>query len=729
MRTLAGYEVGAELGKGGMGRVLRVRHLATGIERALKVMDGVSGPEAVARFRREAEALAKASGAGAVPIHESGLERGALWYVMDLMAGGSLRDRLEAAGGRLPWDEAGTLVARVARIVDRCHAMGLIHRDLKPENVLFDDSGTPRLADFGCVRDSGQRSLTEAGELLGTLTYMAPEQLNGLRIDGRADVFALGVILHELVAGERPFDGRTWSELLIAIGEQRRRPLTEIEGVPPALESVANRAMAVDPGARFQSAGELALALELAVKEERIEEEPRSPLRILLPLAAIALGFAGLAASYLIWKSRPPVEGTAPPSSATATSGSWSRTDPVVPPPPPVKRAIDPDRVESARKGVVELAGLINKYQLMNAGGPEKATRAAEKLGDSIGRVSDLDAAAFDELLAPLIPVTRRNVVEGVNGVVGRHLATILFRALGQVAEKTPKELGLAYAIFNASEASKDYGVASERAKLVEEAEPRVSDPVLRIVGLWTTLGCLIQPFEALKANPVARVDTARRLLANDAKAASLMYQVGAGDLEELGPHVRARYEKLRDVHAMLAIHGPEDRQALHREAAMECAESSAAALRLYGGSGGTLPNALRLLMDFARDDPDRIRRFHDLYDVAELRRHPIEGEYLRRIEKDPARALAFTRQRQIGARQAVNAKPDADSLSDLYGLVAVEVNALLDLELGLEATARWNELVAIGARTETGRFDATFQDAVIADRIATYWAALHQPR
>src|SRR5688572_26324516 len=109
-----------------MGRVLRVKHIATGIERALKVMDGVSGPEAVARFRREAEALAKASGAGAVPIHESGLERGALWYVMDLMAGGSLRDRCEAAGGSLPWREAAALMARIARIVDRCHAMGLI---------------------------------------------------------------------------------------------------------------------------------------------------------------------------------------------------------------------------------------------------------------------------------------------------------------------------------------------------------------------------------------------------------------------------------------------------------------------------------------------------------------------------------------------------------------------------------------------------------------------------
>src|SRR5438034_7445032 len=103
-----------------MGRVLRVRHLATGVERALKVLDGVSGPEALERFRREAETLARAAGAGAIPIHETGLARGSFWYVMDLMPGGSLRDRLNARE-RLPWAEACSLVARIARMVDRCH--------------------------------------------------------------------------------------------------------------------------------------------------------------------------------------------------------------------------------------------------------------------------------------------------------------------------------------------------------------------------------------------------------------------------------------------------------------------------------------------------------------------------------------------------------------------------------------------------------------------------------
>src|SRR5271167_2179095 len=127
-----------------MGRVYRARHRATGALRALKVIEGQLDQLTLARFEREAQALARVGGQGIVGIHETGRAGERLYFVMDLMPGGSLRDRIERQG-RLPWPEAARLLARIARAVDRCHAAGLVHRDLKPENVLFDELGEPRV--------------------------------------------------------------------------------------------------------------------------------------------------------------------------------------------------------------------------------------------------------------------------------------------------------------------------------------------------------------------------------------------------------------------------------------------------------------------------------------------------------------------------------------------------------------------------------------------------------
>src|SRR5579883_595752 len=216
--VLGSYEVEAELGRGAFGRVYRARHRPTGAVRALKLVDGVPDRETLARFEREAAALARVGGDGVVPVHEAGLAQGRYWFVMDLMPGGSLRARLKARG-RLEWREAVTIALAVARALARCHAAGVVHRDVKPDNVLFDDEGRPRLSDFGVVRDLHASVLTETGGALGTPAYMAPEQLDGARVDGRADVYATGVLLHELVAGERPFQEK--ASVLAMIREKR----------------------------------------------------------------------------------------------------------------------------------------------------------------------------------------------------------------------------------------------------------------------------------------------------------------------------------------------------------------------------------------------------------------------------------------------------------------------------------------------------------------------------
>src|SRR5579883_2153467 len=276
------YELISELGRGGMGVVYRARHVGTGTERALKVMLA-QDPALEARFRREAQSLARVAGEGIVPIHEAGSERGRFYFVMGLMPGGSLDGRLKERG-RLEWREAVTLVAQVARALAKCHANGIVHRDLKPGNVLFDEEGRPRLSDFGCVRDLDARSLTETGIVIGTPAYMAPEQLDGAKVDARADVYALGVVLYQLVSGAVPHVGRSPIELLAKKMHEKPRSLAS-SGVPAALDAVLARALEIEPEKRFANAGELAAALE-KLDGHKLDV---APARSRLPLAALGL--------------------------------------------------------------------------------------------------------------------------------------------------------------------------------------------------------------------------------------------------------------------------------------------------------------------------------------------------------------------------------------------------------------------------------------------------------
>jgi len=268
VNPLGPYELEKEIGRGGAGRVYRAKHLPTGAVRAVKILDAGLDLESLERFRREARALASAGGAGVVPVHESGVEGRTSWYAMELMPGGSLRAKL-VARGRLPWREASALVLELARTLGPCHEKGLVHRDLKPDNVLFDEEGRARLADWGCVRDLGASRLTRSNAVLGTPAYMAPEQLEDARVDARADVFSLGVILHELVTGKRPFDARSASDIYLKI-KRAERPSTAGSGAPAELDALLDRLLRVDPASRHANAGEVARDLEALLAGARI---------------------------------------------------------------------------------------------------------------------------------------------------------------------------------------------------------------------------------------------------------------------------------------------------------------------------------------------------------------------------------------------------------------------------------------------------------------------------
>ncbi|MEZ0230745.1 MAG: serine/threonine-protein kinase, partial [Planctomycetota bacterium] len=239
-----------ELGRGGMGAVYRGRHVETGRLVALKVMTGFAGDEDVARFLREAAALAALEQTNVVRVLESGRAGERPFIALELLEGGSLAARIKSAG-RLSWQDTARLGAELARGLAAIHAAGFIHRDLKPANVLFDRAGTPKITDLGLAKplDAATR-LTASSVVVGTPAYLSPEQADGRAVDARADLYALGCVLHAALTGEPPFAG-TALELLHKHMSSAPRPLRgSVASVPVELARIVDGLLAKSPGAR-----------------------------------------------------------------------------------------------------------------------------------------------------------------------------------------------------------------------------------------------------------------------------------------------------------------------------------------------------------------------------------------------------------------------------------------------------------------------------------------------
>jgi Tol biopolymer transport system component len=313
------YEVVAAIGAGGMGEVYRARDTRLGRDVAIKVLPPAFAADAErrARFEREAQTVAALSHPHIVSIFDTGLHDDQIFVVMELLDGETLRERLTS--GPFTVRKAIECAVQVARGLAAAHDKGLVHRDLKPDNIFLLADGHVKILDFGLARSAvGERAgsgatetvaaLTDPGLVMGTIGYMAPEQVRGKAVDGRADLFAFGAVLYEMLTGARAFQRETPADTMTAILKEDPPELAGIRtDLPPALDRIIRHCLEKTPAERFQSARDVAFALEAlsgsaattvvaaqsgAIERARPGTSRRELAAWLLALAAIvALGF------------------------------------------------------------------------------------------------------------------------------------------------------------------------------------------------------------------------------------------------------------------------------------------------------------------------------------------------------------------------------------------------------------------------------------------------------
>ena len=265
------YRIVEEIGRGGMGIIYLAKDLSLGRKVALKFLSEHLSLDSTAhkRLLREAKAAAALDHANICSIHEVSESQGQSFIVMEYVEGQSIKDRLRA--GPLPINEAIRIASEVAEALAKAHERGIIHRDLKPANIMLTRRGRPKVMDFGLAKRTAPEgwiedqqetntSLTQSGGTVGTLAYISPEQLRGQEADPRSDLWALGMVLYEMVAGERPFRGSTVFELSSAILTAPPAPLPP--RVPAELAAVIQRCLDKEPARRYQRSDELRAALE-----------------------------------------------------------------------------------------------------------------------------------------------------------------------------------------------------------------------------------------------------------------------------------------------------------------------------------------------------------------------------------------------------------------------------------------------------------------------------------
>ena len=265
------YEIKSELGRGGMATVYRGYDPRFEREVAVKVLPPEllhADPQFRMRFEREAKIIAQLEHPSIVPVYDVGEEDNQPYFVMRYMSGGSLADRIKS--GVFTIEQATKILEQIAPGLDEAHAKGIVHRDFKPSNILFDNKGAPYISDFGIAKmTQAQAGNVTGSAIIGTPAYMAPEQAQGDKVDGRADIYALGIILYEMLTGKQPYEADTPMGVAIKhITDPVPHILDANPNLPYDIEEIIQKAMAKDRDDRYATAQEMVEALREIVRAE-----------------------------------------------------------------------------------------------------------------------------------------------------------------------------------------------------------------------------------------------------------------------------------------------------------------------------------------------------------------------------------------------------------------------------------------------------------------------------
>jgi serine/threonine-protein kinase len=343
------YEILSPLGRGGMGAVYRARDRVLEEDVALKVLrrDVAGTEERARRFRSEVQLARRVSHWNVCRIHEYGEDGPLRFITMELVEGETLKDALRREGC-LPPARAFDVSLQVAQGLAAIHQAGVVHRDLKSANIMLDGSGRVRVMDFGIAKPEAAPGAAQSGYVVGSPEYMSPEQARGLPVDARSDLYALGVVVHELFTGDVPFRADTPVRTLLLHLE--KAPALDAPSLPEGLRPVLRRALAKDPAARYASAREVEEALREARGDPPARGStaplPSPPRRRAFPWAGVGVLAAVVAAALLAGRRpRDPSESVAPtrppaPETTLAPSPSIPTATPAPGSPPPVAAAV-----------------------------------------------------------------------------------------------------------------------------------------------------------------------------------------------------------------------------------------------------------------------------------------------------------------------------------------------------------------------------------------------------
>jgi serine/threonine protein kinase len=309
------YQIVRELGKGSMGVVYQAHDPHIDRLVALKALrqDRVTSEDFVQRFLKEAKAIGRLSHPNIVTVYDVGRDHGTIYIAMEFLEGNPLNEVIQ--GKRLGLEEIVDLGVQVAEALDYAHEKGIVHRDIKPTNIILTPDGQARITDFGIARieDSSVTQQTQAGEILGTPVYMSPEQVMGRPVDGRSDLYSLGVILYELSTQKRPFGGNNLAAIFRAITQDTpAEPAKTDSSISRELSGLVMKSLDRRPDKRFQTGKAMAEALKACLKVKKskalppkpIKKKPK-PLGLVVFIAFIVVSVAGGLAYYFTAKERP----------------------------------------------------------------------------------------------------------------------------------------------------------------------------------------------------------------------------------------------------------------------------------------------------------------------------------------------------------------------------------------------------------------------------------------